>query len=81
MTPEQRYLFDVTGYLHLENVLTGDTLGETKKRLTAISKPQRINCLPDLKSKGSINTASRSIVPRSLDPPPSDLANCQGIDP
>jgi len=26
MTPEQRYLFDVTGYLHIENAVTGDTL-------------------------------------------------------
>ena len=23
MTPEQRYLFDVTGYLHIEGALTG----------------------------------------------------------
>ena len=28
MTPKQRYLFDVTGYLHLENVITGDALAE-----------------------------------------------------
>ena len=33
MTPEQRYLFDVTGYLHLENVLTGDTLKETQEAI------------------------------------------------
>ena len=26
MTPEQRYFFDVAGYLHLENVLSGDEL-------------------------------------------------------
>ena len=26
MTPEQRYLFDVTGYLHLENVMTDEEL-------------------------------------------------------
>ena len=26
MTPEQRYLFDVTGYLHLENVLSAEEL-------------------------------------------------------
>ena len=26
MTPEQRYRFDVTGYLHLENVLSGEEL-------------------------------------------------------
>ena len=26
MTPEQRYMFDLTGYLHLEKVLTGDEL-------------------------------------------------------
>ena len=28
MTPKQRYLFDVTGYLHLENVITSDALAE-----------------------------------------------------
>ena len=33
MTPEQRYLFDVTGYLHLENALTGDTLQETQEAI------------------------------------------------
>ena len=26
MTPEQRYLFDVTGYLHIKNVLSGEEL-------------------------------------------------------
>ena len=26
MTPEQRYRFDVTGYLHLENVLSEEEL-------------------------------------------------------
>ena len=26
MTPEQRYLFDVTGYLHLKNVMTDKEL-------------------------------------------------------
>ena len=26
MTPEQRYLFDVTGYLHLKNALTDEEL-------------------------------------------------------
>ena len=31
MTPKQRYLFDVTGYLHLENVITGDALAEAAK--------------------------------------------------
>lgn len=31
MTPEQRYLFDVTGYLHIKNAVTGDALKETQK--------------------------------------------------
>jgi len=26
MTPEQRYLFDVTGYLHIEGAVKGDAL-------------------------------------------------------
>ena len=31
MTPKQRYLFDITGYLHLENVITGDALAEASE--------------------------------------------------
>ena len=31
MTPKQRYLFDVTGYLHLKNVITGDALAEASE--------------------------------------------------
>ena len=31
MTPEQRYLFDITGYLHLKNVLTGDALARAQE--------------------------------------------------
>ena len=31
MTPEQRYLFDVTGYLHLKNVVTGEALQKTQE--------------------------------------------------
>lgn len=26
MTPEQRYLFDITGYLHIEGAVTGEAL-------------------------------------------------------
>ena len=26
MTPEQRYLFDMTGYLHIEGAVTGENL-------------------------------------------------------
>ena len=31
MTPEQRYLFDVTGYLHIEGAVTGDALKEAQE--------------------------------------------------
>ena len=32
MTPEQRYFFDVTGYLHLKNVLSGEELKTVSTR-------------------------------------------------
>ena len=31
MTPEQRYLFDINGYLHLPNVLSGSELNVTPR--------------------------------------------------
>ena len=31
MTPEQRYFFDLTGYLHLEQVLQGDELARAQE--------------------------------------------------
>ena len=30
MTPEQRYVFDATGYLHLRKVISGDELQEAQ---------------------------------------------------
>ena len=30
MTPKQKYLFDLRGYLHLENVLTPEELSNTQ---------------------------------------------------
>ena len=30
MTPKQKYLFDLTGYLHLKNVLTAEELSRTQ---------------------------------------------------
>ena len=42
MTPKQRYLFDVTGYLHLENVITGDALAEASEAVD-----RYITCPPD----------------------------------
>ena len=30
MTPKQRYLFDLTGYLHLKNVLNEEELQKTQ---------------------------------------------------
>ena len=35
MTPKQKYLFDLTGYLHLKNVLTAEELSKTQ---TAIDR-------------------------------------------
>ena len=32
MIPEQRYLFDVTGYLHLKNVLSAEELKAAARR-------------------------------------------------
>ncbi len=37
MTPEQHYLFDLTGYLHLEKVLEGEELHRCRRPPTAIS--------------------------------------------
>ena len=31
MTPEQRYLFDVTGYLHIKGAVKGDILKEAQE--------------------------------------------------
>ena len=31
MTPEQRYFFDLTGYLHLEQVVQGDELEQAQQ--------------------------------------------------
>ena len=36
MTPEQRYLFDVTGYLHLKNALS-------EEELKVGTRPQRMH--------------------------------------
>ena len=41
MTPEQRYLFDLTGYLHLKNVLTGETLRKCQEAVESyINTPE-----------------------------------------
>ena len=41
MTPEQRYMFDITGYLHLKNVLTDEHLHRCQKSIEQyISTPQ-----------------------------------------
>ena len=37
MTPKQRYLFDITGYLHLENVITDDALAEASEAVDRLS--------------------------------------------
>src|SRR5438105_1000423 len=31
MTPEQRYMFDLTGYLHLKDVVSGDDLSKAQE--------------------------------------------------
>ena len=52
MTPEQRYLFDVTGYLHLENVLTGDTLQETQEAIDRYIKTPEDELPPGFEIRG-----------------------------
>ena len=37
MTPDQRYFFDLTGYLHLRDVLSQRSSRPPKRQLTAIS--------------------------------------------
>jgi len=45
MTPEQRYLFDVTGYLHLKNALSPDELkaGQEATQRYITQKPQEVS--------------------------------------
>ena len=34
MTPEQKYLFDITGYLHIEEAVTGNELKKAQEAAT-----------------------------------------------
>ena len=43
MTPEQRYLFDVTGYLHIKGAVTGDALKAAQAAVNARSSGTRAN--------------------------------------
>ena len=47
MTPEQRYLFDVTGYLHVEGAVTGDALEQAQE-----AADRYIFCPPDERPPG-----------------------------
>ena len=47
MTPEQRYLFDVTGYLHIENGITGQALKDAQEAAN-----QYIFCPPNERPPG-----------------------------
>ena len=38
MTPKQKYLFDLRGYLHLENVLTPQELGNAQAAIERLVK-------------------------------------------
>ena len=42
MTPEQRYLFDITGYLHIKEAVTGENLEKVQEAAT-----RYIYCHPD----------------------------------
>ena len=57
MTPEQRYLFDITGYLHIEGAVTGEDL---KKAQEAAAR-----CLPD----GDTDERPPGLTPRSEEIP------------
>ena len=49
MTPEQRYLFDVTGYLHIENAVSGEALKAAQAAADAyINAVPLKTCPPDL---------------------------------
>ena len=58
MTPKQRYLFDVTGYLHLENVITGDALAEAAEAVDRYITTPPDALPPGFEQKDSINTGS-----------------------
>ncbi|MAT75622.1 hypothetical protein CMK14_10825 [Candidatus Poribacteria bacterium] len=47
MTPEQRYLFDMTGYLHIEGAVTGENLKDVQEAAN-----QYIYCHPNDRSPG-----------------------------
>ena len=52
MTAEQRYLFDLHGYLHLRNVLSAEELAPRGRRRSATSTRRPTNC-----RRGSASTA------------------------
>ena len=62
MTPEQRYLFDITGYLHIEGAITGDDLKKAQEAAT-----RYIYCPPDERPPG--------FSPRGDTIPPEELGN------
>ena len=47
MTPEQRYLFDVTGYLHVKNAVTGEALAKAQE-----AADRYVFCPPDQRPPG-----------------------------
>ena len=62
MTPEQRYLFDITGYLHIEGAIIGDDLKKAQEAAT-----RYIYCPPDERPPG--------FSPRGDTIPPEELGN------
>ena len=82
MTPEQRYLFDVTGYLHLKNVMSEEEL-----RAAQAAAEEYINTptekLPpgfDSSEKNLPNGFAFRETFRSTYTAPSHLADHQGVD-
>ena len=63
MTPEQRYLFDITGYLHIEGAITGKDLKQAQEAAT-----RYIYCHPDARPPG--------FSPRGEAIPPEELGIC-----
>ena len=63
MTPEQRYLFDITGYLHIEGAVTG---GDLKKAQEAAAR-----CLPG----GDTDERPPGLAPRSDEIPVEEFKN------
>ena len=55
MTAEQRYLFDLHGYLHLRNALSAEELAAARRRPSATSPRRPMSCRRDSASTASVS--------------------------